>query len=235
MQLKPESRMPLAPARGLSIVELMVGVAIGLFVVAGATLAVTGQLSENRRLLEDTRIQQDLRAAVAIISRDIRRAAYTGLAYRGVWPLDNAAGSLTNAYAAMTPVSGATGQVVYSASKALSPGQEDNVLTDDEVSGFRYNANAKSIEMQLGRGNWQALTDPASVVITRFDITVNDADLDVPCAQQCPVGPNGRALKLSTRNVQFTIVGQSATDPTVIRTLSNAVRVRNDIVWEVGP
>ncbi len=216
----------------------MVGMAIGLFVVAGATLAVTGQLTENRRLLEDTRVQQDLRAAVALISRDVRRAAYTGLAYRSVWPPNNAAGiqlGLTNAYAAMTPASGATSQVVYSASKALFPSQEDNVLTDDEVSGFRYNANAKTIEMQLGNGNWQALTDPASVQITRFDIAVNKDDRDLPCAQQCPMGPNGRALKLSTRDVVFTIVGQSATDPTVVRSLSNAVRVRNDIVWEVGP
>jgi type IV pilus assembly protein PilW len=37
--------------RGLSIVELMVGVAIGLFVVAGAAMLLSTQLSDNRQLL----------------------------------------------------------------------------------------------------------------------------------------------------------------------------------------
>ena len=34
---------------GLSIVELMVGLALGLFVVAGATVVATTQLGDNRR------------------------------------------------------------------------------------------------------------------------------------------------------------------------------------------
>ena len=62
----------------MSIIELMIGITIGLFILAGATLVVTGQLSEGRRLLTDTQIQQDLRAASDIIARDVRRAGYTG-------------------------------------------------------------------------------------------------------------------------------------------------------------
>ena len=61
---------------GLSLVELMVGVAVGLFVVAGATLVVSNQLGDNRRLMLETQIQQDLRAAADLIARDLRRSGY---------------------------------------------------------------------------------------------------------------------------------------------------------------
>lgn len=224
----------------MSIVELMVGVAIGLFILAGATMMVTGQLSENRRLLADTRVQEDLRAAADIIARDVRRAGYADLAYKSVWPANTASGvelGLANIYAAMTPASGATTQLVYSYSQAGFPGINGVLAAplNREISGFRYNSEAKTIEMQLGSGNWQALTDPASVLITSFDIVVDSQDLPVACAASCPVGPNGRPLALSTRNVVFTIVGQSANDASVTRSQAAAVRVRNDIVRETGP
>ena len=60
--------------RGLSLVELMVGIAVGLFVVAGAVMVVTTQLGDNRRLLLDAQLQQDLRATLDIVTREVRRA-----------------------------------------------------------------------------------------------------------------------------------------------------------------
>lgn len=219
---------------GMSIVELLVGIAIGLFILAGATMTVTGQLSGNRRLLADTQLQQDLRVAADIITRDVRRSAYTAAAYQSVWPSTVASG-IVNAYAAMTPEAAADAvhQVTYSVSKAQNPAQENNALDADEESGVRWNDSAKTLEIQLGHNNWQALTDPNSMLITRFDITIDGRDQDVPCAQQCPVGPAGCPLKLTTRDLSFVVVGQSAIDPTVTRSLRWSVRARNDVVREV--
>ena len=62
--------------RGLSLVEMMVGVAIGLLIVAAAALMVSSQLVENRRLMLETQVQQDLRAAMDILTRELRRAGY---------------------------------------------------------------------------------------------------------------------------------------------------------------
>ncbi len=211
----------------------MVGIAIGLFILAGATLTVTGQLSENRRLLADTELQQDLRVAADIVSRDIRRAAYTGASYQSVWPTTASAG-LLDVYAAMSPESTVdpVNQVTYSYSRAANPGTEDNVVTSDEFSGFRLNPNTRALEMQLGSGNWQTLTDPSSMLVTRFDVTVNGQNQPVPCAQQCPVGPSGCPLQLTTRSVSFLLVGQSTIDLNVTRTLQWTIRLRNDVVRE---
>ena len=55
---------------------MMVGIAIGLFIVAGAVALVATQLGENRRMLLETQVQQDLRAAADIITRELRRGGY---------------------------------------------------------------------------------------------------------------------------------------------------------------
>ena len=61
-------------ARGMGIVELLVGLALGLFVVSGGLMLLAGFTDENRRLLLETRLTQDLRAASDLVTRDLRRA-----------------------------------------------------------------------------------------------------------------------------------------------------------------
>ncbi len=69
----------------------MVGIAVGLFIVAGATMVVTTQLGDNRRLLLETQLQQDLRATADIITRELRRAGAEGSATSHVWAPADAA------------------------------------------------------------------------------------------------------------------------------------------------
>ena len=66
--------------RGLSLVELLVGLALGLFVVAAATTLLAAQSREQRLLVTENRLMQDLRTASDIITRDVRRAGYWGAA-----------------------------------------------------------------------------------------------------------------------------------------------------------
>ncbi len=227
--------------KGMSIIELMVGITIGLFILAGATLVVTGQLSEGRRLLTDTQIQQDLRAASDIIARDVRRAGYTAAASFNIWPKVIADG-LVNPYVGMTPEGpamtaagdGVTSSLEYSFSSANTTGGEDNKVSAKEVSGFRYNSSDQTIEIQLGSGDWQALTDPNTVLITSFKIVISGQYLTIPCTDTCPVvGVAGCELKMNVRSVNFVIVGQSAHDPAMRRSIDTSVRLRNDMLREI--
>ncbi len=235
------------PARGLSIVELMIGITISLFILAGATMVLTSQLGDNRRLLLEAQMQQDLRTAADMISRDIRRAGYWGQAYRNICPPAPAACVLTvNPYATMTPreAPGGVTQVVYD----RSTDEEGGALigTDDgavdgaanrprERVGFRLNANTATIDYLVGADNWQALTDPAVLQITQFTLVITANDLPVPCtAAACPtLGPLGCPLVLSSRNLAFTIVAQATHDANVRRSLRDNVRLRNSLPREV--
>lgn len=233
------NRLPIVSRRaqrGLSIVELMVGITIGLFIVAGASLVVTEQLSDNRRLLLETQVQQDMRAAADIVVRDIRRAGYSGAAPQSVWPVD-AAALVANPYSATAPASapGGTGQLTYSFSRDRSKRNvaDNGVIDDDERSGFRL-GNAGTIDMLLGAGNWQALTDANVLRITRFVITLNSQPLDVPCAKPC-AGLANCPRRQFVRDVTVDIVGQAVHDARVQRSLRSNVRLRNDELTGVCP
>lgn len=244
-------------SHGLSIVELMVGITIGLFILAGTTLMLTSQLSDNRKLLLEAQIQQDLRATADMISRDIRRAGYWAMAYCAVWP-DNAtklpsqcwagAAPRPNPYAVMALRDVAVGstQVVYARSTDEEGGirllgHDDNLVDGEagrprEQVGFQFNTANKTIDFQVGAGNWQALTDPTVLEITRFDLVLNNRDLPVPCGAQCPaLGVGGCPLWQTTRDVTITIIGRAVHDPNILRSLSDSVRLRNDRIREVCP
>ena len=71
--------------RGLSVVELLVGVAIALFIAAAGATLLASHLRENRALLLEARLMQDLRTAADLVTRDLRRAGHWGAAVDGVW------------------------------------------------------------------------------------------------------------------------------------------------------
>lgn len=63
-------------SRGLSLVELMIALAIGLIVV-GAVLAFTlSSLTANTEYVQSTRLSQELRNSMDFVSRELRRAGY---------------------------------------------------------------------------------------------------------------------------------------------------------------
>ena len=243
----------LVPARGISIVELMVGITISLFILAGASLVLTTQLDSNRRLLLEAQVQQDLRTTADMISRDVRRAGYWGKAYCQVWPasLDLAECPGPNPYTLMTPNVAAGAQVVseirYRRSTDAEGGadinrDDDGVDLDDdrprELVGFKFNAGAGTIEYMVGDGNWQTLTDPAVLEIRQFTMTINSQALPAPCAAfGCQaLGPAcGGPISVHSREVTFTIVARAVHDPSVERSLRENVRLRNSVPVEQCP
>jgi prepilin-type N-terminal cleavage/methylation domain-containing protein len=63
-----------ARQRGFSLVEMMVALVLGL-IVTGAVLAlVVAIIHSNRQTLQSTRLNQELRATLAVIASDLRRA-----------------------------------------------------------------------------------------------------------------------------------------------------------------
>lgn len=228
-------------ARGLSIVELMVGIAVGLLVVVGASKLFADYVIGNKRLMLETRVNQDLRAAADIVARDIRRAGYWNNALTGVWGTGGTS---------ITPNPHATGLgVVASTATSVSYSyarDADDVLDNNEYAGFRLQAN--TLQMQDGQNNWQAVTDPGTVRITAFAVTpvspalVNDlstycaclsrltctlADIANPAFGVVPPAVTRPAPTLTTPSFEIVLTGQAVNDPAVTRTVRETVRVRN--------
>jgi prepilin-type N-terminal cleavage/methylation domain-containing protein len=66
--------MARVPARGFSLVELMVALVAGLIVVGAVLALVVSIMESNRETLQSTRLNQELRATLAVIANDLRRA-----------------------------------------------------------------------------------------------------------------------------------------------------------------
>ncbi|NWG73909.1 MAG: prepilin-type N-terminal cleavage/methylation domain-containing protein [Rubrivivax sp.] len=217
--------------RGLSLPELMVGIVVGLIVVAGAIALLVGNVGTSRRLLIEARVNQDLRAAADVVAREVRRA--------GFW--ENAiAGTVTTATSQSAPanpnaaVSASASTITYSVARDTPEGRSatDSTLDDDEQFGFRLNGGV--LEMQVGADSWQPLTDPNIITINNFAITPTETVLDIraSCAKPC-TGSN--CPTVTVRSYAISLRGTAVHDSSVARTLVERVRVRNDATAGVCP
>lgn len=221
--------------RGLSIVELMVGVAIGLFVVAAATMLVSTQLSEHRRLMLETQVEQDLRASADIITRELRRAGHWAKARDGVWFEGNAALVRENPYTLVAKADGTafadgdvSSTVLMSYSRSGNEADETGAIEAAEQLGFRLDNGV--IQTRLGDAGWQALTDGNTLKVTNFSMTMNRQPIRLSCAKPCPDPMVDCRPILEVRDLRVLITGEAAHDSSTSRSVDSRVRLRNDTV-----
>ncbi len=225
MNKRPRRSRLVAHQRGLSLVELMVGITIGLFVVAAASLVVTSQLTDNRRLLLELQVQQDLRATADVITRELRRAGGRDIATEGVW----SEGSVVtaNPYASITiAADNSEVRFDYERGLGLQPLGFKFVASEDEDVGV--------IQSFISTG-WQDLTDRNTMTVTAFTVQERDPavpDQVIPCARACdPLATNADTScwpRLRVRAYEIEITAHPRSDPSLVRTVRSEVRLRND-------
>ena len=209
--------------RGMSLVELMVGITIGLFVVAAATTLASTQLVDNRRMQLEVQIQQDLRASMDIITRQLRRAG-------GLKPIE-----AQDILAASDGSPGVSDQIARMRS---DPGSVEFAFFyktgESGPNGFKLDSGV--IRSLLNRGSsstvWQDLTDSQTVNVTRFVITpMVVAGPVLPCPKLCPPSNDTACWPtMVRRSYTVELEAQSVRDPSVRRALRNEVQIRNDWV-----
>ncbi len=222
----------------MSIIELMVGVAIGLVIVAAASLLMTGQLVENRRLLIETQLQQDLRATADIISRELRRAggqtdvtALTSVWYEGT-PLVKSNSFLEPA--GLTFVTTDPGEVSFSYN---SGGANSGPFGFKLVGGsIKTNLGSRPASVSAGTPasptNWQELTDPNVMTVESFRLTPSTSGTAVklPCPKLCTDGTNNCWPSYAVRDVLIEITAKAKNYAEVKRSISSRVRLRHEQV-----
>lgn len=204
--------------RGLSLVEMMVGIAVGLFVVAGAATLASTQLVENRRLLLETQVQQDLRAASDIITRELRRAGYDTFPESKVWsPAAGSSAPSSNSKAGL--ITGQGGDVVTYRYDRPSASVLDT---------FGYQWTNATIRHRIGTAV-QDLTDPRALKITDFHVDLEDVgSQQLACPKLCVDGSQDCWPTLALTDAVITITGEAVSDASVTRTVKSRVRLRND-------
>ena len=215
-------------SRGFSIVEMLVGVAIGLFVLSSASLIFVGNITNSRLLLIQTRIDQDLHSTMDLITRDLRRGAYWVNSLTGTTTTGSAATANPYSAVAITGITSAP-EIDY-----LYANSTDDSSVATRTFGFKLNSATNAIQMNLGSANWQTLTDTNIVSINTFTITPTVTTIDISAA--CPKTCTGSTCpSVTVRTYNIVLIGTSKIDSAVTRTLRSQIRVRNDALAGTCP
>lgn len=237
--------------RGVSLLELMIGIAVGLLVLASSLVTYLSGSRSATDSLRANRFNQDVRDIANIMSADIRRAGYTAV---------NTVGTV-NVFtqpANNIVISGSCLLYAYDATfLGGTPGVADAGV---DFFGFRLNNNAVQM-LSPGAGvastaagtcttdaSWVNLTDPNEITVTAlsfdtigsrclaYNMATFKADDPTTYTQwtttagtgaACDAPPTGLSANpatqfiVETRQIQISLTASHARDATLTRSTAN--------------
>jgi type IV pilus assembly protein PilW len=190
--------------KGETLVGLLVGLSVGLLVLAAGSQMLATYLQEHRLALQDSHVHHDLRSALDTIARELRQAQSLGQAWRG-----RAKAHCADAFC--------TGQAdLLLQGQRISFGQDRNsngLLDNNECSGFRLKDHELQIRTSCTPEVWTDLTDAGSLKMTSL-------------AWQVLCEKRGRWV---ARWVTVQMSAQWPRDASRTQSLSQTVSLRNDV------
>jgi type II secretory pathway component PulJ len=145
---------------GETLMGLLVGLAVGLGVLAGGSVLLANQLRGHRMALQDSHLQHDLRSAMDWISRELGQAHYNARAWETRSPL-----RCQDDFCSSSDDFRIEGSRIHFSLDRNHNGQKDN----NECLGFRLVKGALQARTACKPEVWTALTDAASVHFTQLD------------------------------------------------------------------
>jgi type II secretory pathway component PulJ len=191
--------------RGETLVGLLVGLAVGLMVLAVGAQMLTQQLRSHRQNLQASHLQHDLRSALDWMARELRQAQYTANA----WQTRSPSACDDPFCDGMEDFSIEDDWIDFSLDRNHNGLQEDN-----ECMGFRLSDKVLMARRTCsGSGNWVALSDSASLALTALRWQL-DCELRQGWLH---------------RSVRITLSGQWPGDASHPIDLVHTVHLRNDL------
>jgi type II secretory pathway component PulJ len=190
--------------QGETLMGLLVGLAVGLVVLAAGTRMLAQHLSGHRLSLQDSHLHHDLRSAMDLMGRELHRAQY-----------------VANAWASRSPVAcsdtfcdGPEDFNIQGSRIDFSHDRNHNGLQDNnECLGFRLSGGALQARTACSPEVWTAITDTANLQLTSLS-------WQLQCTQR-----DGWLH----RSVRMALTGQWPKDASRQLSLSQTLHLRNDL------
>lgn len=205
--------------QGVSLIELMVALGISLVLLLGMTRFLSTSLNSNASTMKAARLNQELRAIMLLISRDVRRAGYWGNASSGVGV---GAAAYSNPFGTVDTAT--AGCILYSYDRngdgSQDSGEQYGMLLSDGVAMLR--SGGSDYSCTPGANNsWEALSDSNVTTISTLTFSLATSS---PYYASGSSGPN-----VLTRTVTITLAGELKNDSSVKQTLTETVKLENDL------
>lgn len=238
MKLAMDSRRRQA---GASLMEVLVAMSISLVVTASMMSLMANSLSSTARIVKMTKLADDMRVAMQMVTRDVRRSSYNANAFY-CYANDDCAtdgSALTLAGAIDFVDADDDGLDDDNCFTFLMDRDHDGDSTNNDAGGFRRvtdpQAGVDVLEMWTGESaancaspagaaGWVQITDPEVVEITQFSI--ND---DLSYAEVIQTDAAGTpTLTQMVRKFRIDLQGQLVLDDNIKRHVEDVISVRND-------
>ncbi|MCU7835448.1 MAG: prepilin-type N-terminal cleavage/methylation domain-containing protein [gamma proteobacterium symbiont of Taylorina sp.] len=245
---------------GFTLIELMVGISIGIIVVAGLTSFFIATLTGSNNLISSSKLNQEMNAAMNLMVTEIRRSGYWANAVTGD-PMANPFYSTTHNISVNT-ISTAGDCILLSYDL-----DEDGVVDTTEVLGFKH-VGGNEIQMRTavnavgtnacgtGSDSWSSISNTSAISITSLaftttgskchnfdsaDNTTITADVERTLASDTSSACSDASMTLAgnaeagdrlveTRQINITMTGELADDANINATLTSQIKVANDWV-----
>jgi len=224
---------------GVTLIEAMISLALSLIVTSAMVVLMANSLGTSTRIIQMSQLTDELRNAMSMMTRDVRRANYSA---NSIFCYGHSQCGFAGGNALQT------GDIQISVDQACFTFTLDRSFngdaTDDAVGAFRRvtSGGVGVIEMwtglagtapncasAAGAANWIELTDPNTVNITVF--TIDDAgSITKEIAESKTSTFDSRQ-----REIQISLEGQLILEEdmgnvVVLRRLEDIIYVRNDFV-----
>lgn len=212
---------------GFTLVELLVGMVIGMVVLAAVTQVMVSSNNTNLDTLRMVRFNQEMRSVMNLMTSDLRRGGFNGFAVSQI----GQGSVLASPFAGLTiddvavdaanpsPLTGTCLRYSYDDSSNAAT-NADGALNGSEQYGFRFNGGAvqrHTTAATCADAGWQALTDTTNLTVTALTFTLTDNLV-------CEGTSNG--IHVQSVTISFTAASPLVTG--LARTLTETVRTRNN-------
>lgn len=217
---QPTANSPLVrKQQGLSLIEVMVGLAIGSIILLGVVSATLGLLSGDS--IAASRLDGELRNTSMYVARDLARAGYRGDAAAAV------EGGVAGYASPFDTLDVSTPGCVRYSYDANSNGVLDVNSSDERFAVLLSNkvlysrAGGSDFTCDFGGASWVALTDPAIMDVTDFSVSLATTSTVIP----------GSTKSVRTRNLTFVLSGALKKPPNApSRSITTTVKLQNDVI-----
>lgn len=217
---------------GATLMEVMIAMSISLVVTAAMIAMMSNSLGTTARIIKMTKLTDDMRVAMQMMTRDVRRSSY------------NANSMLCYANEDCgTDTSGVTiaGDVAINDAGTcltfLTDRDHDGDSTENAAGGFRQVAvngvgviemwigdNAPDCSDDAGAQGWVEITNPENMDIFAFNVDDNLSYTRL-------IQDNGTdTLSQRVRKIRMNMQGRLVLDSTIERQVEDVINVRNDML-----
>ena len=225
---------------GASLMEVLVAMSISLVVTASMIALMANSLSTTARVVKMTKLSDDLRVAMQMMTRDVRRSSYNANSMFCYANEDCATDGAIVAAGDIT-LADIDGDTVNDCFTFLMDRDHDGDSTEDDAGGFRRvtAGGVGVIEMwtggadpdcdsAAGAAGWVRITDPDETDVFGFSIDDDDEDLSYTVVIQDDGA--GNTLSQRVRKIRMNLQGRLVADATIVRRVEDVISVRNDLL-----